>query len=187
MSSIDLTKVKLTIHDWLKLASPTDLPVIEARPNADRPFGPYITYDLTVPSISLGQPDITYSGTGTAFNITNQKMMFVTVMVLGTDESQDLRADQIAVDLEASLQVQQVRDILCEGGLAVFNTPQISNVSVEIESGFEERYALEVNFGVGSQITDDSLGCIEKVEDAEGTISGGVTGDKIETFTVVKP
>ena len=43
------------------------------------------------------------------------------------------------------------------------------------------------SFYQDARVTDDTLGCIEKVEDAEGTISGGAEGDQITTFTVVKP
>jgi hypothetical protein len=135
----------------------------------------------------LGQASITYSGSGEVFNITNQKMMNVTIITVGTDDDDDIYADQLAANIEASLATNASRQILCAGGLAVFNTPTISNVSVEIETGFEERYAVEVNFGYCSQVTDDTLGCIEKVQDAQGTVSGGAEGDQTEVFTVVKP
>ncbi len=66
-------------------------------------------------------------------------------------------------DLQASQKMQSVRDLLRSKGVSIQRGDEISDISTEIETGYENRANMDIVFHVITSFNED-IGCIEKVE-----------------------
>lgn len=171
--SASIKDIKEAIYEWIKAYVPCDIQVIEANPNAKRPKTPYVTF-LLKSFVKVGQDSIEFSS-GTSYKIGGQRRLTCSIVIYGDN------CQQMAFDLQASLETITGLDMLRRAGLAVWNEPSIADISMELDTGIERRMNLDVIFGFGTSLVED-VGIIETVE-AEGTFDA--SGQTITTESTI--
>lgn len=185
MNAIDIDSICNTIWEWidsLGLEGVSSQDIYLEDPNARRPDPPSVSYRFLTGPIKQGARDNRrYDVANDIWQTVGHRDITVSMKTYGKV------AYQNAVNIQASVELQSVQDILQAGNIAVRSATTIQEVSQELESGIEERFSLDVIIGVSS-CQEEDLGAIEevvitdaKVRDPEGT--------EVETIneTITKP
>lgn len=172
MASIQPEK-DITPHviKWIKSVL-GNIPVIIDRTNAERPKKPYISLNILVPVQKTGftdslesiPPEEAPDGKDTIYNIGGQRQFTMGIRSFTeAKEKNFFDAQNLLIRLQDSIEDDIARQPLTEGGLAVFGSSDILDVTELIESGYEPRAQLDVMMGIASNRQSDQ-GAIEKVE-----------------------
>ena len=166
--SVSYTTVQDAIYDWIApIVAPVQ--VIWARPNeaptsdinlADE----FVTLNLTGVLNKIGQDNLEFDS-GTTYNIKGQRTANLSIIAYGAT------AQQMAIDIQSSSERPSVLEAIRSTGLAIWNEPNVTDLSAVLESGFENRAGIEFLLGISSLITDD-VGIIERVT-GEGCFNDG--------------
>ncbi len=183
MSAIDFDTIKDTIYSWIASRGLVDnQKIYEEDPNVDRPYPPSISYRMLTLPVKNGTTDNTsYSGSGDVMTISGDRLMTVSIKVYGDG------ASQLISDLCESLELFSVQQVFQSANIAVRNINAPQEISQEIETGIEERYNMDIIFGVTS-IQSEDQGAIETVSIVNAKVKD-VTGTEVQTLndTIVKP
>lgn len=165
------------IYNWIKgVVGP--LEVIWIRPNQPLPeTGQYVeqfvSLNLTSPMVKRGGDSLKYKQDG-VFEIKGQRSANLSIIIYSGN------SQQVAIDIQNSTEKPSVLESLSNSGIAIWNEPNVTDLSFKIDSGFEERAGIEFVLGIGSLIEDD-VGIIERVE-----VQGEMNEGTIVTDTIIE-
>ena len=179
MSAVDLNKICDTIYDWIASRNLVDKQKIYLEdPNVDRPTPPSISYRfLTLPTKIGSRDDIEYSGSGDIMTVSGPRDFTMSLKVYGET------SQQIVSDLKESLELFSVQQIFQAANLAVRNAGTPTDVSLELETGIEHRYSLDIVLGTMS-IQSEDQGAIETVNIVDAKVKD-VTGADKQTVNAI--
>lgn len=171
MSSVKMaTDVTPYVINWIKNEFP-DIPVIIDRPNVPRPELPYITIMVSSPITKVGSRDSREHVDDTTWNIGGQRRFTMSIRAYVSPSGKGFfDAQDMMIQLQDSLEDDNRRSILTSAGLAVWFSSDILDVTELLETGYEPRAQLDVEFGIASNRETD-FGAIETVQ-IEPTIDG---------------
>lgn len=143
---------------------------------------PFFSFKIATGAQKKGDDDYRYSRTDvtdpenpvTTFNSGGQRMMSVSFQVY-TDEQEC--ANAYMATLQSSLELRGVQESLRDKGIAVWNIGTIADLSQLLNTGYEARAHMDVEFGIAANL-EETLKTIDAVE-VEGTVNSVV-----ETFSI---
>ena len=184
MSILIATDITPPVIAWIKQILPS-LQVIIDRPNVQRPTPPYLSIMMVTPIIKVGSRDsISYehdedNPDDTNFSVSGQRRFTLAVRAYGVSTGKAFfDAFDNMSKLQDSLEDSVGREELTKAGLAVWNSNDILDVTELLESGYEPRAQLDIEFGIVSNRVVD-LGAIETVK-----ITGTANGIEDPEFSV---
>lgn len=133
-------------------------------PNAPRPELPYFGYKMTSPAIQKGDSNIEFQS-GQEFNYGTQMQMVVSFNCYAKDQDD---ANSFMHLWQQALNMANIQEDLRKGGLALWDYAKVADLSALLNTGYEGRAQMEVNFGYASNLSAN-LGTIDIVE-IQGTI-----------------
>ena len=178
--TIDFNVVRTNLYNWAIANLPSGMPVIWLYPNAPRPTVDYVSlYIATVTQIGWDWTQGPLDDTGISKMVGDREFV-VQAQAYGRDPVTVLQ------NLRTSLQKQTVLDTLRANGIVFFNWGAINDVTELIESRFEQRASMDINFRI-ADIYTDNLGNIDTVviEEIFKDPNGNIIYD--ETFTIPNP
>jgi len=163
------------VWEWAEAVTPHQVPVIWAEPNVRRPDeDTYVAMKITSLMIKPGHDALIPNSDG-SWRVGGQRTFMVSVHAYGAE------AQQVLMDLHQSLDVPSIIERFRSNGLAVHNIPTVTDTSLELETGFEDRATMEVLFGIASDV-DVVLTNIDNVE-----MEGELTGTETHETSVTVP
>lgn len=145
-------------------------------PDAPRPPLPYFGYKITTPGKARGEPSF-QSFSASNFNYGQQMEMIVSFQCYAKDQDD---AYSYMVLWQNALNLANVLEDLRRKGLAVWDFSDVADLSELLNTGYEGRAHLDVNFGYASNLGAD-LG-----EIAEAQIQGQGEVSEID-MDIIKP
>ena len=168
--SFDFAEKDQAVYDWLRRALPEIVQVVQAQQDAPRPTdsnGNPATY------VTFQNGNITRRGTGdelrfkqgdNAFEVWGQRRVNYLIEAIGE------KAFSTISDIQNSLGLPSMRDLLRARGLGVVDEGNVVDVTKFLETEFEPRAQLTVTFGY-TTVTSEDPGRIEKVN-LNGNMNG---------------
>lgn len=158
---------------------------IQAQPetqNNPRPPLPYFTYNITTAAGKEGDDHDTYDGDGvsTIHNRGGQRRLVVSFNCFA--ETMD-EVFNLMTTFQGSLDLRTVQEQLRKFGIAVWTIGSVADLSSLLQTGYEARSQMDVNFGVASNLTED-VGTIETVEVEPTVRDAGNDPVPTDDFTV---
>ena len=178
--SVKFETVRDALYDWAHdVINDNDIPIIFMRPNERRPSNfedpqvtpEMITLNFTGPLNKIGSDSLQFNS-GTTYDIVGQRTANISVMSYGPN------AEQLMISLQNSLEKPTVLAGLRANGIAIWNEPNILDLSAELDAGFENRAGMDLLLGIGSSIVDD-VGIIESIE-STGSFNDGDVVQQID-------
>lgn len=167
-TAIDFANIRKGIVRAVELV--TERTCIQSMPdvqNAPRPELPYFTFNMTTPAAKEGDDHDTYIGDGTTTtrNRGGQRRMVVSFNCFARDTDESLT---LMSTLQGSFDLRSVQAELRKYGIAVWTIGSVADLTTLLQTGYEARTQMDVNFGVASNLVED-LGTVEEVQ-GEGTV-----------------
>lgn len=155
--AIDYAIVKNSLYQWAVSQVPSGMPVIFYQPNAPRPTVPYITLFLNN-STQYGYDWSSGSANEDGeIDMHGDRMFILQVQGYGNDPL------TVMENLRTSLQKQTVLSGLRSNGIAFYNSLGINDITTTVDSQFERRAQMDLQFGIG-QVYIDNPGFFDEVE-----------------------
>lgn len=153
--------------------------------NAPRPGKPYFTLKMLGPAGKQGDDAATnvldnFGNPTTVWNRGGQRKMTVDFSCYGCTHEQAY--DYMAL-WQASLELETTQENLRRAGIAVWLNGSVRDLSVLLNSGFEGRAQMEVQFGIASNL-DEDLGGIQTIY-IDGTADTGSEEIPISTEIIL--
>lgn len=171
---VDYNLIRSTIADELKRVTQT-IPVLEEATvqDAPRPDLPYFSFKLTTPGAKNGDDSQYYVGgtSGTVFGRGGNRKMTVSFHCYAQEQE---TAYNLMALWQGSLELFQTQSNLKAAGIAVWLIGNVADLTELLNTGYEGRSQMDVQFGISSNLSED-LSAIEKV-DAVGTVDTGQDG-----------
>jgi hypothetical protein len=145
-----------------QMQSVTKLVAIVEEPteaDAPRPELPYLSMKLTSPSVKSGDDSMQNIG-GSKVNIGGVRKMVVSFKAYAVDQEQSY--NWLAL-WQSALEQRAIQAELRKAGIAVWVIGSVADISLLLNTGYEGRSNLDVQFGVAANVTED-LGSIETVQ-----------------------
>lgn len=176
--TIDFNVVRTNLYNWAIANLPSGMPVIWLYPNSPRPTVDYVSlYISTVTQVGWDWTQAPTDDSGIS-NMVGDREFIVQAQAYGGDPVTILN------NLRTSLQKQTVLDSLRINGIVFFNWNPINDVTELVDSRFEQRASMEINFRIADQYTDN-LGVIDTVVLQE--IYNNPSGDIVYNETFIIP
>jgi len=182
-NATDLSSILDTVYSWISSRNLVDDQKIYIEdPNVDRPLPPSISYRmLTLPSSTGSRDSSTYSEAKSLTVISGNRDLTISIKAYGEN------ASQIISNLYNSFELESVQILFqaANMGVRVQNTPQ--DISQELETGIEERYNMDIIFGVSS-IQEEDLGEIAVINIVDAKLKNEAD-EVVQTVneTITKP
>ena len=175
--TIDFNNIKTYLYNWVIANVPSGMPAIYLYNNAPRPTVDYLTLYLnTVTQIGWDWVQDPLDNTGVSQQVGDREMI-LQVQAYGGEPLTVLQ------NLRTSLQKQTVLDSLRANGIVFVNWFPINDVTALVDSRFEPRASMDVQFRI-ADIYTDNLGVISTVELQEVYVDPVGTIVYDETFTI---
>lgn len=143
-------------------------------PTAPRPGRPYMSMFVTNPGQKEGDDSVSHVS-GTTYNVGGQRRMSVDFNAYGRTHEE---AYELALTWQCALEMESTQAVLRAAGVAVWLNGSVADISELLQTGYEGRAHLEVQFGIAVNTTEDRS-AIE-----EATVNGTVTTDQGGTVAV---
>lgn len=161
--TIDFNVVRTNLYNWAIANLPSGMPVIWLYPNSPRPTIDYVSlYITTVTQVGWDWTQAPTDDNGIS-NMVGDREFVIQAQAYGGDPVTILN------NLRTSLQKQTVLDSLRQNGIVFFNWNPINDITELVDSRYEQRASMEINFRIADQYTDN-LGVIDTVEIAENIL-----------------
>ena len=178
--TIDFNVVRTNLYNWAIANLPAGMPVIWLYPNAPRPAVDYVSlYISTVTQVGWDWTQDPLDNTGVS-SMVGDREFIVQAQAYGGDPVTVLQ------NLRTSLQKQTVLDSLRVNGIVFFNWNPINDVTELVDSRFEQRASMDINFRIADVYTDN-LGVISTVVLQEIIMNPSGTTIYNETITIPPP
>ena len=151
-----LSSIKTTLYTWASGAA-DPVKVIWADQGEHRPPKPYASIDLGPPSKIGGADEIRPQNDGT-LRVVGIRQATVSVNTFGPN------AFEIMTAFQSSLETPAVQETMRIGGVTFVDSSVIRDLSVPLESRFEQRAQMDITVRVVAIVSDTSTGYIEKTE-----------------------
>lgn len=138
---------------------------------------PYFSFKITTPGAKNGDDSQSYSGSGTIFGRGGDRKMTVSFHCYAVD--QETAFNYMAL-WQGSLELWQTQVNLRAAGIAVWIIGTVADLSKLLNTGYEGRAQLDVQFGIVSNLGED-LGVIQTT-DITGEVSNGDTETTVGPF-----
>jgi hypothetical protein len=169
-----LAYVQKAIYNWVRLQVAGVIPdsqILWRNQSEPLPPRPCVTMKVIDGPRRTGYNDhVLYSGTGTKFFVGGQRIMTVSIQVFGNTKVLRPMAYQLAFDLNSSLSLPSVLDLLRSSNVGVLQQGEPTNLTALEETEYEERAGFDVLFSLAQNILDDPS-AIEHVGPIGKTIS----------------
>lgn len=146
--------IELAIYDWVSKES--GITTIWDKPDQPRPKLPYITLNIISGPNKIGTDEIKYEEN--KFKINGRRFFTLSIQAFGE------RALETMSNLQSSIEKPTVREKLRSAGLAIWNEPNVLDLTTLLETDFEQRSSMDVMFGITRQIIDEELTYIETTD-----------------------
>lgn len=172
---LDFNALRIAVIDEVQKITRTTCIVAEPETqNVPRPCKPYFTMKMISPATKSGDDAATnihdLSGHATTnWNRGGQRKMTVSFNCYGRSHEE---AYNYMALWQSSLELESVQADLRKAGIAVWLNGNVADLSALLNTGFEGRAQMDVQFGVASNLTEN-LGEIDTI-----TIEGTVTTDQ---------
>lgn len=155
--ALNYNTIRTTFYNWASLNVPMGMPVIYYQPNAPRPLVPYVTLYLNV-SNQVNQ-DYVSPGADAGGNVfmRGDRQLVLQVQAYGNDP------ETVLENLRSSLNKETVGNILHAGGVSYLSTLAMNDITDLVDSQFERRAMMDLNFSVG-QFYSDNPGYFDHLE-----------------------
>jgi len=166
MRPIDFNAIRIALVREVERA--TEVTCVMAQPETQRfprPPRPYMTMFLVTPAQKVGDDASTYVSAG-VWNVGGQRCMIVDFNAYGRTHEE---AYEIAAAWQSALEMETTQTILRKAGIAVWLNGSIADMSELLQTGYEGRAKIEVQFGIAANVTEDR-GAIETAQ-ADGTMT----------------
>lgn len=162
---VDYNLIRRTIADELKRVTYT-IPVLEEATvqDAPRPRLPYFSFKITTPGAKSGD-DSQYHVEGTIFGRGGNRKMTVSFHCYAQEQE---TAYNLMALWQGSLELFETQSNLKAAGIAVWLIGNVADLSQLLNTGYEGRSQMDVQFGISSNLTEDLLS-IDTIE-VEGTV-----------------
>lgn len=144
------------LYDWVKARVGSSIEVIFEDPNAPRPQPPYISLRALTGSVKIGGRDDARYEDG-VMKTQGQRRFTLQVKAFG-----ELSHDRLA-DIRDSVDQDSVIQQLEAVGLAIQDEGDVADISLEIETGIEERASVDFQVGFTSSVEEE----VDEIEDVE--------------------
>ena len=179
--AIDFVKIRANLVNTV--AKYTGVQVIEEEPeapDAPRPNKPYISLKITSPALKQGD-DSTRNVTDSDGNLTTQvvrggqRQMNVQFDAYGNSHEE---AYNYMALIQSSLELETMQADLRVAGIAVWLNGNVVDMSALLNTGYEGRAMMEVQFGIAANTIED-VGAIDTAQ-----TSGTITTDTGQQITM---
>lgn len=160
---------KALIDEVQKVTQTTCILAQPETQNTPRPKKPYFTMQMVTPAAKEGDDSNDLTVTGTNWNIGGQRKMTVDFNCYGNTHEE---AYTYMALWQSSLELQAIQSDLYAAGIAIWLNGNVVDLSALLNTGFEGRAQMQVDFGITSNLTQD-LSSID-----EATASGTITTDQ---------
>ncbi len=141
-----------------------EIPVIFAYPNAPRPCKPYIVINYIAGTSPIGFDEVIYKDSDD-FTIKGQRTLTYSINFIGEDSRN--RADNFL----NYLRMPTTLEVFQKNNISYIKNSGVTDISAELETGFEERANIDIDFNIATDIVD-KIGYIADVE-GEGKLKNG--------------
>ncbi|MCP4482073.1 MAG: hypothetical protein GY817_04640 [bacterium] len=156
---IDWQATKKVIHDWTSGITGIALNrVIWSHGNAPAPSLPYITLEVFNGLSKDGTPSMDYDTEAQKFKSRITKKFTLTVQAFGNMALELLEKIQNGADNPLELEK------LIKNGISVVRTYEIANINKLINTEYENRYSMDIDFYISDTNELTGLEPIEKIE-----------------------
>ena len=128
-------------------------------PNEPRPPKPYVGFKFLSPGVKQGDDAATQVSGTTTWNRGGQRKLVTDFNFYGQTHEQSYI---YAAGFQAALETEAVQAAFRASGIAVWLNGSIIDLSTLLNTGFEGRCHMSVDFGIASNITED-MGAIQTV------------------------
>lgn len=179
---IDYNLIRKTIANEVQRVTQTPCVLEETTTqNTPRPtnpgVAPYFAFKLTTPGAKSGD-DSQYHVSGTTFGRGGNRKMTVSFHCYAREQE---TAYNLMALWQGSLELFATQAALKAAGVAVWIIGGVADVSQLLNTGYEGRAQLDVQFGVASNLTED-LGEIDTVQ-ISGEVENGEVTINVPSFT----
>lgn len=169
--------LQLSLYNWAVENVPTGVPVIWYYPNAPRPQTTYITLNIsTFNQMGWDYRPMPIDNAGNVL-LKGDREFTLSVQAYGVNPM------QILENLRTSLQSETNLNQLREAGIAYFGQNSIIDISTLIDSRYELRAAMDLNFRIGQQYAE-ALGTIATAEVTEEFFNAAEVLIFEDTYTI---
>ena len=157
MSAITVTQFRKAVWDLISALSAPLVPaarVVWLEQGSPRPKNPYIGLNVVSGPRSYGDDDMRQNSPG-VYSFEGQRAFTVSVNAYGKD------ADEIAALITNGLSKVSAMELLAARSVALLSNTSPKNVSVPLETNFENRTQFDMDFGCVMAITEN-VGFIEQ-------------------------
>ena len=178
-STMTRVEIEDALYNWVNgVVNPLGATVLFADQDFPRVGTPFVTIKIgTQRSLALMDEHSTPVGVTGVSTITGERTMEATIEAYGSG------AFDLMYAIEASLSKDEIRNSLYyTGGLAVWNTEGVLNLTEMIDTNYEPRFAMDIKIGY-KHIDTEVVSWIETVE-ITGFIDTLVEIKQIGPFTV---
>lgn len=173
--SIAWADIKTALYVWV--SEQTSITTIWANQNKPQPDAPYVTLNIISGPTKLGMDDdMVWDSTASEFILAGQRQFTLSIQAYGNDSISAMS------DLLSSIDIPSIHTDLSNAKLAIANTPSILDLTAMLETTFEDRRGMDVQFYTVDN-TSITLSSIERVE-IEGTLTTPAGSTIISNFTV---
>lgn len=156
MSAITFAALKLAVHGWMASQVPSTIPadrVVWMEQGAPRPKLPYVGLKFIAGPRTYGDDDMRQTSPG-VYSIEGQRAFTVSVNIFGKE------AEAISSLITNAMSKPSSLESLAASKIALLTSTTPQNVSVPLETSFENRIQFDIDFGCVMAATDD-VGFIE--------------------------
>lgn len=155
--------------------------------NAPRPCKPYFTMKMTGPAGKSGDDSAEQIKDNlgvptTVWNRGGQRKLSVDFNCYGTTHEE---AYNLLTLWQGALELETVQAALYASGIAVWLNGSVNDLSQLLNTAFEGRAQMQVDFGIASNLTED-LSSIDTVN-VSGTVTDGASVNEAVVVTVTAP
>jgi hypothetical protein len=157
IGTLDLDKIQDTIYDWIfGITQGTLKPeqIIWRNQSEPLPPRPCVTLKFTYGPAPIARDANVLGGGLSPDTAGMQQEATLSVQTYGSTKIQRPKAMQLAIDLNSSLLLRDVRMQLNRGGVSVQAVGKPSNMTALEETEYEERAGFELSLGMVQNITD---------------------------------
>lgn len=168
-------KRKALVREVERATAVTCITAEPETPNEPRPVKPYFTMKMTTPAGKYGD-DSASNVSGTVWNRGGQRKMIVDFNAFGCTHEQSYNLMAL---WQSWLELETTQARLYEAGIAVWLNGSVTDISQLLNTAFEGRAHMTVEFGIAANLTEDLSG-IDTL-----TVTGDVTDEVITQAVVV--
>lgn len=164
--TINYKQIRKTLSNLVSFVTGVECILSEqTTPQSVRPRLPYFSFKMISPSIKSGNDSILMKGQ--TLSKTGLRKMVVSFQCFSHEHEESYELMSL---LQAALELPSIQEFLRKQGLALWLNGSVTDLSQLLNTGYEARSQMDVQFGFTSQL-NDTLSTIEFVEWSEPSLN----------------